>query len=596
MSDSPASETTTRRAFVEAARGDRPLDLVIRGGDLVNVYTGETYPADIGIVGDRIVVVDRGQRWALQGARELDARGLTAIPGFVDTHVHIESTMVTPPNFARGVLPFGTTTVVIDPHEIANVSGLAGVEYMLRASEGLPLRVYLTVPSSVPAVPAIETAGATFEAADIAAILRWPRVLGVAELMDYPGVVRQELRTAAIVEAGLASGKTLEGHCPLLAGRELAAYLVAGVDSDHECRGPEEMVEKLRAGMWVYGRENTFRHTVPFLAEALRAIPLPWNAALCTDDIEPDDLLRHGHMDRGVRVLIEQGVDPAMAIRIATLNGATRYGLRDLGAIAPGKLADIVLVESLAAPRAAVVIAAGEVVARDGRLIADFADPTPPPIGDSVRIGPVDASAFRPTGGGRDGAISVPVIAMDPNRTTALDAVTLTFADGTLAEVLPADLVLLSVVPRHGQSHPPALALLRGLPLREGALATTVAHDSHNLIVAGRTPENMAAAVRAVAALGGGAALVRDGVVVATVRLPVGGLMSAEPVATIAAEVRVFNEQARLLGLGGPSPILAISSLGLPVAPFFRLTDRGLVDTLRQEFVPSDLAGRALPV
>lgn len=596
MSDSPAGESTTRRAFVEAARGDRPLDLVIRGGDLLNVYTGETYPADIGIVGDRIVVVDRGQRWALRGAAELDARGLTAIPGFVDTHVHIESTMVTPPNFARGVLPFGTTTVVIDPHEIANVSGLAGVEYMLRASAGLPLRVYLTVPSSVPAVPAIETAGATFEAADIAAILRWPRVLGVAELMDYPGVVRQEPRTAAIVEAGLASGKTLEGHCPLLSGRELAAYLVAGVDSDHECRGPEEMVEKLRAGMWVYGRENTFRHTAPFLAEALRAIPLPWNAALCTDDIEPDDLLRQGHIDRGVRVLIEHGVDPALAIRIATLNGATRYGLRDLGAIAPGKLADIVLVESLAAPRAAVVIAAGQVVARDGRLIADFADPAPPPLGDSVRIGPLDAATFRPTGGGRDGAVTVPVIAMDPNRTTTLDAVTLTFAAGALAEPLPADLVLLSVVPRHGQAHLPTLALLRGLPLREGALATTVAHDSHNLIVAGRTPEDMAAAVRAVAALGGGAALVRDGATVATVRLPVGGLMSAEPVATIAAEVRAFNQQARLLGLGGPSPILAISSLGLPVAPFFRLTDRGLVDTLRQVFVPADLAGRALPV
>jgi len=220
----------TRRTLVEAARGDRPLDLVIRGGDLLNVYTGETYPADIGILGDRIAIIDAGSRWGLTGAEEIDARGLTAIPGFVDTHVHIESMMVTPPNFARGVLPFGTTTVVIDPHEIGNVTGLAGVEYMLRASEGLPLRVYATVPSSVPAVPALETAGATFEAAEVAALLAWPRVLGVAELMDYPGVVRQEPRTAAIVEAGLASGKTLEGHCPLLAGRELAAYLAAGVE------------------------------------------------------------------------------------------------------------------------------------------------------------------------------------------------------------------------------------------------------------------------------------------------------------------------------------------------------------------------------
>jgi len=573
----------TRRTLVEAARGDRPLDLVIRGGDLLNVYTGETYPADIGILGDRIAIIDAGSRWGLTGAEEIDARGLTAIPGFVDTHVHIESMMVTPPNFARGVLPFGTTTVVIDPHEIGNVTGLAGVEYMLRASEGLPLRVYATVPSSVPAVPALETAGATFEAAEVAALLAWPRVLGVAELMDYPGVVRQEPRTAAIVEAGLASGKTLEGHCPLLAGRELAAYLAAGVDSDHECRGPEEMVEKLRAGMWVYGRENTFRHTAPFLAEVLRAVPLPWNAALCTDDIEPDDLLRNGHLDRGVRVLIARGTDPALAIRIATLNGATRYGLHDLGALAPGKLADVVLVRDLAAPRAALVVAGGRVVARDGVLVADFADPAPPPRGDSVRLGAFGVEAFTPTGAGQDGPVAVPVIAMDPDRTTTLDTVTLHFAGGALAEPLPADLVLLGVVPRHGQAHPPTLALLRGLPLREGALATTIAHDSHNLIVAGRNPAEMLAAVRAVAAMGGGVALVRDGATLARVRLPVAGLMSDAPVEAIAAEVRAFNECARGLGLAGPSPILAISSLALPVAPFYRLTDRGLADTLTQK-------------
>lgn len=591
MHDESAGGGAARRELVEAARGDRALDLVIRGGALLNVYTGETYDADIGILGDRIAVVDRERRWGLTAATVLDARGLTAIPGFVDTHVHIESTMVTPPNFARAVLPFGTTTVVIDPHEIGNVGGLAGVEYMLRASAGLPLRVYATAPSSVPAVPAIETAGARFEAGEVAEMLRWPRVLGVAELMDYPGVVRQEPRTAAIVEAGLASGKALEGHCPLLAGRELAAYLAAGVDSDHECRGPEEMVEKLRAGMWVYGRENTFRHTAAFLAAALRAVPLPWNAALCTDDIDPDDLLRHGHMDRGVRALIAAGADPALAIRVATLNGAARYGLRDLEAIAPGKLADIVLVERPDEPRAAVVLAGGRVVARNGRLVADFADPAPPPVGDSVRVGPIAAASFRATRAGADGEATVPVIAMDANRTTTLAEATLRFEGGTLATPLPPDLVLLAVVPRHGQGHPPSLALLRGLPLREGALATTVAHDSHNLIVAGRTPEELATAARAVVALGGGAALARGDDLLAAVRLPVAGLMSAEPVEAIAAEVRAFNERARALGLGGPSPVLAISSLALPVAPFYRLTDLGLVDTLRQEFVPGLTAG-----
>ena len=574
-----------RWALVEAARGDRPLDLVIRGGEMVNVYTGEIARADIGIFGDRIAVVDFGGVLGLTGREEIDARGLIAMPGFVDTHVHIESTMVTPPNFARAVLPLGTTTVVIDPHEIGNVTGRAGVEYMLRASEGLPLRVFVTVPSSVPAVPSIETAGAAFDADDVAEMLGWPRVVGVAELMDYPGIVAQEARTAAIAEAGLAAGKNLEGHAPLLSGRQLAAYLAAGVDSDHEARGAAEMVEKLRLGMWVYGRENTFRHTVGFLVEALQQIPQPWNVALCTDDIDPADLLLHGHMDRGLRVLLDAGVDPALAVRFATLNGAVRYGLHDLGAIAPGKLADIVLAQSFTDFRATIVLAGGRVVARDGELVADFADPAPPPLDTTVRIGAVSADTFRLRASHASGDVALKCIDIDPVRTTSLGEVTLRFVDGECAFPLPDGVTLLSVVPRHGQTHPPTLALLRGLPLRDGALATTVAHDSHNLIVAGRTPEDMAVAVQEVARMGGGVALAVGGEVVAAVRLPVAGLMSDAPVEAIAAEVRAFNARAGALGLGGASPVLAISSLALPVAPFVRITDRGVVDTLTQQFI-----------
>lgn len=578
-----------RRELVEAARGDRPLDMVVRGGDVVNVHTGEIARADIGIFGDRIAVVDWGARWSLTARDEIDATGLTTIPGFVDTHVHIESTMVTPPHFARSVLPFGTTTVVIDPHEIANVTGRAGVEYMLRASAGLPLHVYVTVPSSVPAVPQVETAGAAFGAGDVAEMLAWPRVVGVAEMMDYPGVVRQEARTAAIAEAGLAAGKTLEGHAPLLNGRELAAYLAAGVDSDHEARAAAEMVEKLRLGMWVYGRENTFRHTVGFLAEAVRSIPQPSNIALCTDDIDPADLLAHGHIDRGVRVLIAAGVNPALAIRFATLNGAIRYGLRDLGAIAPGKLADIVLVENLRDLRAKIVLAGGAVVAQDGQLVADFADPAPPPLRNTVRVAAIDAETFRLHIPGAAGETTVHCIDIDPIRTTTLGEIALPFMDGAAQLPLPEGVLLISVVPRHGQTHASSLALLRGLGLRAGAIATTVAHDSHNLIVAGRTPDEMATAARAVVAMGGGAALAVGNAVVATVRLPVAGLMSAEPVAAVAAEVRAFNARARELGLGGASPVLAISSLALPVAPFVRITDRGVVDTLRQELIATTM-------
>jgi adenine deaminase len=290
-------------------------------------------------------------------------------------------------------------------------------------------------------------------------------------------------------------------------------------------------------------------------------------------------------MDRGVRVLIEQGVDPALAIRFATLNGATRYGLRELGAIAPGKLADIVLVESQRDLRARVVLAGGRVVARDGTLVAEFADPVAPPLDNSVRIQPVSAESFTLRRPGVAGSRPITILDMDPQRTTRLAEAAVEFAEGTCQLPLPDGLTLLSVVPRHGQAHPPSLALLRGLGLRDGALASTVAHDSHNLIVAGRTPADMASAAQAVADMGGGAALVAGGQLLAAVRLPVAGLMSTEPVATVAAEVRVFSEHGRALGLGGASPVLAISSLALPVAPFFRITDLGVVDTLTQEFV-----------
>jgi adenine deaminase len=580
-----------RTALVEAARGDRPLDLVIRGGMLANVYTGELYPADVGIFGDRIAVVDREARFGLTAARTIDARGLTIIPGLIDTHVHIESTMVTPPSFARAVLPLGTTTVVIDPHEIANVMGKAGVEYMLQASEGLPLRIFVTVPSSVPAVPSIETAGASFDAADVAEMLAWRRVVGVAEMMDYPGVVHQSDRMAGIGLAGLASGKNLEGHAPHLTGRELNAYLAAGVDSDHESREAPEIVEKLRLGMWVYGRENTFRHGIDDLARALAEVPGAVNVALCTDDIDPDDLLRNGHLDRGLRALVAAGVDPVLAVRYATLNGARRYGLRDLGAIAPGELADVVLVESLTEFRPVHVLVGGQVVVENGRLVASIETPVAPPLENSVKIQPLRADELIMSRAGADGDVRVRVMAIDPRRTTSLLETSVPFERGKIRLPLPDDLVLLSVIPRHGQKHRPSLTLVQGLGLRHGAIATTIAHDSHNLIVAGRTPDEMLSAVRAVVDVGGGAALVAGGDVLAIVRLPVAGLMSADSVESVAGEVRTFNAHARELGLGKESsvlvmsPVLAISSLALPVSPFIRLTDLGLVDTIRQEFV-----------
>ena len=575
----------TRRKLIAAARGDAPLDIVIRGAKVLNVYTLELRRADIGILGDRIAIVDDGAKLGLQGRETLEAEELIAVPGYVDAHVHIESSFVTPSGFAQAVLPFGTTTVVIDPHEICNVMGFEGFEYMLRASEHLPLRVFLTVPSSVPAVPELETSGARFEAADIARMLEHPRVVGVAELMDYPGVIRGRTRTADIVEVGLRSGKILEGHAPLLGGRELAAYLAAGVDADHECRSTEEMIEKIRAGMWVYGRENTFRHTGAYLAQALRELPHAWNVALCTDDTDPDDLLRHGHLDRGVRALLEGNVDPALAYRVASLNGATRFGLRDLGAIGAGKFADILLLESLDNPTPRIVIAGGQVVARDRHMTLELSDPQPAPQRNTISIADLTEAHFTLRSSQPDGLVAVHLLEIDAIRTTRLRSLSLPFQNGQLDLPLPDDLLLLSIVPRHGQTHPPSLTLLRGLGLRSGALATTVAHDSHNIIVAGKHPSDLRLAVLELQRIGGGAALVADGMVVASVTLEVAGLMSDASPQVIAEQVSAFNAAARRLGLGGPSPILSISSLALPVAPFYRLTDLGLVDTLEQAFV-----------
>jgi adenine deaminase len=575
----------SRAALIQAARGDVPLDLLIRGADVVNVFTLEILKADIGILGNRIAIVDYGAKLNLKAHTILEAEGLIATPGLIDTHVHIESSFVTPSEFAKGVLPFGTTTVVIDPHEICNVLGLEGFQYMLEASANLPLRVYLTVPSSVPSVPHLESAGATFEAPDIAQMLREPRVVGVAELMDYSGVIHQQARTAAIVEAGLVSGKALEGHAPLIEGLDLAAYMAAGVGSDHECRSAPEMLEKIRAGMWVYGRENTFRHTVGFLAEALKTVPNAVNVALCTDDTDPDDLIRHGHLNRGLRILLEHGVPTAKAVQIATLNAATRFGLHELGAIASGRYADILLFEQLTDFNPKMVITNGKIVARDGKLGTEIRQTTPAPKQNTVRIGKVTELDFIPKQNDLTGLTNLPILEIDVNRATTLSNQEMMFRNGLLEFPLPKDLLLLSVVPRHGQAHPPSLCLLRGLGLQNGALATTIAHDSHNLIVVGNNPNDMLCAVKAIQTMQGGAVLVSSGQIKASVPLVIAGLLSEKSILEVATEVNTFNTVAREYGIGGASPILCISSLALPVAPFYRLTDFGLVNTISQEFI-----------
>ena len=576
-----------RVGLVEAARGARPLDLLIRNVQLVNVFTCEIYAADVGLFADRVALVAPAGQEALEAVEIVDGTNKWAVPGFVDTHVHIESTMVTPGPFAEAVVPLGTTTAIIDPHEIANVLGRAGVEYMMAASEGLPLRVYLTVPSCVPAVPGVETAGASFGPEEVAEMLTWPRVVGVAEVMDYPGVIGCAPRMVGIVQAGLDQGVAIQGHSPLVSGRALNAYLAAGNESDHEIKHADEALEKLRLGMLPLLKNSSYGNPIPVIAPALTS--LPWaEVALCTDDIEPADLLAQGHMNRVVRTMISQGIPPAVAVRYATLVGARHYNLRDHGAIAPGYLADIVLLSSLEQVVASEVFVSGKLVARGGALIAPLPERTlAVPTESSMRLPELSTDSFVLRGPIQNGTVDMQVMVMDPSRLSYRETMQVPVRDGIVQwETLGDDVCLASIVARHNQGHPPSLVVLRGKGLRHGAMASTISHDSHNLAIIGKDPASMLLAARTLEACGGGIAVVAHGELLTKLALPVAGLMSTQSVPQVAAEIEKLDAAVRSLGIWAERPALALAGLALPVVPFVRLTDLGLVDVESQQLVP----------
>ena len=577
-----------RTELIQAAMGTRPLDLAILNVNLVNVFTCEIYPADIGVYGDRIALVGMAGEYALDAASVIDGTGKWATPGFVDTHLHIESTMVTPASYAAGVLPFGTTTSIIDPHEIANVLGMDGVRFMIEASEGLPLRVYVMIPSCVPAVPGKETAGADFGPAQVAEMLTWPRVIGVAEVMDYMGVVNASPRMVEIVQAGLDAGLTIQGHSPLLRGRAANAYLAAGIENDHELRRGDEGLEKLRLGVLPLLKVSSHGNHVPNILPTLKQAAF-LDVALCTDDIEPADLLQNGHMDRVIREMMAHGIEPAVAIRWATLNGARNNRLRDHGAIAPGYLADIVLLESLADVAASDVFVGGEQVVRDGKLSVTIDEPPATlPVANTVRIArPLTAADFRLTPPVHNGTVTVNLMVLEKTRLSRRETVQVPVVDGELQLDGLDDVCTITIVPRHGQTHPPQTALLQGLGLTRGALASSISHDSHNILVTGHAAADMLRAVQELERCGGGLVVVVDGVVEAKVELPLAGLMSRKSVADLAEETRVLNRVVRELGIDHAAKGLATTGLALTVIPELRMSDLGgLFDVATQEFVP----------
>lgn len=576
-----------RKALVEAARGLRPLDLAVKNVKLVNVLTCEIYPADIGVYEGRFAVVGPAGAYDLEAATVIDGSGKWACPGFFDSHLHIESTMVTPASYAAGVLPFGTTSAVIDPHEIGNVMGKEGVHLMIEGSRDLPLRVYVAVPSCVPSVLGVETAGATFGPAEIAEMLGWEGVISLAEVMDYIGVVKNDERMRGIVDAALAHGVAIQGHAPKLVGRDLNAYIAAGIDNDHESRLGDEVLEKLRLGLLplvkLGSHGNHLPRLMPKLLEAEHV-----DIALCTDDVEPSDLLVNGHMDRVVRGVMAYGVPAARAIRWASYIGPQHYGLRDFGAIAPGFMADFLLLDSLEEVRTSDVFVEGKQVVRDRGLIEPIADPLAGrEIRDTVNIRPIDAAEFRIAAPVENGEVTLNALELLPTRMTKVTPSKVVVEAGAIRpELLPEGTVMACIVPRHGQGTDPVCVPLLGFGLTSGAIAHTVAHDCHNILVAGRSGLDMKAAVEALKEMGGGFVLVENGRIVAKVPLPFAGLMSFESCEDLSVDIEFFNDELSKRGVLSEAtrPIMALSGLPLAVIPEVRITDmHPLLDVVTQE-------------
>ncbi|MDB5370358.1 MAG: adenosine deaminase [Roseomonas sp.] len=583
-------EPALRDRAVRAARGQAPFDTLITGATLADMATGELRAADIGLVGPLIASVHApGSR--ADAATVLDATGLVAAPGLIDAHMHIESSMVTPRRYAEAVVPQGTTTICWDPHELGNVSGLAGVRWAVEAMRGLPLRALVLAPSCVPSAPGLERAGADFGPAELEEMLSWPEVAGVAEVMDMRGVLDRTPRMAGIVAAGLNAGKLVCGHARSLTGADLQAFASAGIGSDHELVSGADLLEKLRAGFTVELR-GSHDYLLPEAVAALAGLPhLPQTLTLCTDDVFPDDLAEKGGMIDLLRRLVGYGMPPLHALRAATLHAATRIGRTDLGLVAPGRRADLMLLDGLDTLKVAHVFASGRHVASAGRLLHGL----PPehnagPLRDTMKLAPLAPDDFLIRAGIEHGTATLRT-AVNP-RFTHWGEVEVP-VEGGIAQ-LPEDGILMAVIHRHGlAAATPVLGVLQGWSRWRGALATTVAHDSHNLCVFGRDPADLAAAANAVIAAGGGMAVAQGGTVTAVLPLPVCGLVSDASLNEVAARFRALKAAADGIADWAPPYLVfkAIVGASLACNAGPHVTDLGVADGATGERIAAALVG-----
>jgi adenine deaminase len=560
---------------IKAACGQKPVDVLFTNGRMVNVFTGEIEQRPIALSNG--IIVGIGQ---YKAEKILDLNNRFVAPGFIDSHVHIESAMTCISEFARAVVVHGTTAVVADPHEIANVLGTAGIAYMLQSAQEQPINIYFTLPSCVPATN-METAGARLSADDLASFFDHKRIVALAEMMNYPGVILCDPDVLAKIGAAKNHRKPVDGHAPGLQGQTLNAYIAAGVQSDHECTTAREAREKLAAGMHIMIRQGSGAKNLQALLEAVNertARRMMW----CTDDRHPHDLIAEGHIDSIVRKAIQAGLDPILAIQMATINPAEYFRLDHLGAIAPGRQADLVVFSDLQQPVVEQVYCRGILTAEDGKVLSYIKTPPPATIAPSMQVDLANIDLTIAAEDKKIRAIEVKADQLITRQRLEQPAVD----KGQAVSDPSRDLLKIAVVERHSGSGNIGKGFAKGFGLKHGALASSVAHDSHNIIIVGATDEDMQTALQTVVQMGGGLAAASNQKTLARLALPLAGLMSLEPVAAVRKQLDALIKIAHQMGCTLSDPFMTLSFLALPVIPELKLTDKGLIDVNKFEVVP----------
>jgi len=557
--------------IIDVAAGREKADLVLKNATFVNVFSGELENGDIAVAEGLIVGIG-----SYEGITEADMTGKIVCPGFIDAHIHLESSLVAPSEFARAVIPHGTTTVITDPHEITNVMGTDGIDYMLAATEGLPMDTLFMIPSCVPASP-LDEGGADLDYRDIDSFFDHGRVLGLAEMMNFPGIISADSKTVAKIIASQAHHKKIDGHAPGITGKDLNAYVAAGVYSDHECADLEDAMEKLRLGQFIMIREGTAARNLEALVDLVKSSKYFDRCMFCTDDKHPSDLLEKGHIDYICREAVRLGADPIQTVQVACLHAARYFLLNNRGAIAPGYLADFAILGDLKDFQVLTVYKRGKLVFDQGQVL-DFPKPKIPAHLDRLAHNTFHLPVLSP----EDFA--------DHRRRCVIgmvDGQIITEDKGYADQVdLEQDILKMTVVERHRNTRHIGIGYLQGYGLKQGAVATSVSHDSHNIICVGCNDEDMAFAVNRIARNKGGIVVVRDGQVLAELPLEIAGLMSDKPLTELNELLEKAKDAAHELGVGtGIDPFMTLSFMALPVIPAVRLTTRGVVDVMTQQYI-----------